>query len=128
MNTETDNRCGDQQKSQGWCPTGIDTSGDGPSTRPWNERVEGRAIGDEDTGTARVGKFDAKLDTRISVGAYGVIVNPVDGSLWGATDEEVVPGKIYRPEKGSNAPETCKNARYMPPKELAYRPGGIDVD
>ena len=128
LNTKTYDRTGDEQKSQGWCPTVIDTNGDGRITRPWNEPVEGRAIGDEDTGTARVGKFDAKLDTRISVGAYGVIVNPVDGSLWGATDEVVVPGQIFRLEKGSNPPETCKTERYMLPKELAYRPRGIDVD
>jgi len=128
LNTKTYDRTGDEQKSQGWCPTVIDTNGDGRITRPWIEPVEGRAIGDEDTGTARVGKFDAKLDTRISVGAYGVIVNPVDGSLWGATDEVVVPGQIFRLEKGSNPPETCKTERYMLPKELAYRPRGIDVD
>ena len=40
---------GDGQASQGWCPTVVDTNGDGKITKPWNEpRVGGG--GDEEGG------------------------------------------------------------------------------
>jgi hypothetical protein len=128
INTKQYDKTGDEQASQGWCPTVIDTNGDGRITKPWNEPVAGATTGLEDTATGKVGTFDAKLDTRINVGSYGIIVNPVDQSLWGATDEVVVPGQIFRLERGSNPPLTCKTERYMLPRELGYRPRGIDVD
>ena len=128
INTKKYDQTGDEQASQGWCPTVIDTNGDGKITKPWNDSVAGRATGDEDTAASRVAKFDPKLDTRINVGAYGIIVNPVDKTLWGATDEVEVPGQIFRLERGDNPPLTCKTERYFLPKELAYRPRGIDVD
>jgi hypothetical protein len=128
LNTKMYDQTGDEQRSQGWCPTVIDTNGDGRITKPWNEPVSGRATGDEDTAASRLGKFDPTRDTRINVGAYGVIVNPVDNTLWGATDEVEVPGQIFRIERGSNPPLTCKTERYMLPKERGYRPRGIDVD
>jgi hypothetical protein len=106
----------------------IDTNGDGRITKPWNEPVVGASTGLEDSASGRVGAFDPKLDTRVNVASYGIIVNPVDQSLWGATDEVVVPGQIFRLERGSNPPVTCKAERYMLPRELGYRPRGIDVD
>ena len=115
--------------SQGWCPTVLDTNGDGKITRPFNQPVRGGAVtGDEDSETARLGKVDPKLDTRIIVGPYGIIVNPVDKAIWGSTDEVEVPGQIFRIDRGTNPPETCITERYMLPKELGYRPRGIDVD
>jgi hypothetical protein len=128
INTKLYDQTGDEQRSQGWCPTVIDTNGDGRITKPWNEPVARRATGDEDTAASRVGKFDPKLDTRVIISPYGVIVNPVDNSLWGATDEVEVPGQIFRVERGNNPPLTCRTERYMLPKELGYRPRGIDVD
>jgi hypothetical protein len=128
LNTKMYDQTRDEQKSQGWCPTVIDTNGDGTITKPWNEPIAGRATGDEDTAASRVGTFDPTRDTRLNVGSYGVIVNPVDQSLWGATDEVEVPGQIFRLERGSNPPLTCRTERYMLPKEIAYRPRGIDVD
>jgi hypothetical protein len=128
LNTKMYDETGDEQKSQGWCPTVIDTNGDGKITKPWNEPIAGRATGDEDTAASRLAKFDPTLDTHILVSPYGVIVNPVDGSLWGATDEVEVPGQIFRVERGSNPPATCKTERYMLPREIGYRPRGIDVD
>lgn len=129
LNTKQYEKTGDAQASQGWCPTVIDTSGDGKITRPFNQPVRGRPVtGDEDSETAGLGKADPKLDTRIIVGPYGIVMNPVDDTIWGSTDEVEVPGQIFRIDRGSNPPETCITERYMLPKELAYRPRGIDVD
>jgi hypothetical protein len=72
--------------------------------------------------------MDPKLDTRINVGPYGIVMNPVDTSIWGSTDEVEVPGQIFRIARGANPPETCVTERYMLPRELGYRPRGIDVD
>ena len=106
----------------------IDTNGDGVITKPWNQPAVGRVTGDEDTATGRLTNFDPKRDTRVQVSPYGIIVNPVDNTLWGATDEVEVPGQIFRVDRGSNPPLTCKTERYMLPKERGYRPRGIDVD
>ena len=65
----------------------------------------GAVTGDEDSETAKVGKLDPKLDTRIIVGPYGIIVNPLDNSIWGSTDEVEVPGQIFRIDRGTNPPE-----------------------
>ena len=115
VDTKTYDATKSAEKAQGWCPVVLDTNGDGKITKPWNE--------DNDRA-----KFDPKLDTRLGVGAYAVIVNPIDGSIWAATDEVVVPGQIFRLDKGSSPPETCIGERYYLPKELGYRPRGIDVD
>jgi hypothetical protein len=128
INTKKYDETHDEQASQGWCPTVIDTNGDGVITKPWNEPIVGHVTGDEDSATGKAGKVDPKLDTRIQVSPYGIIVNPVDNALWGATDEVEVPGQIFRVERGSNPPRTCKTERYMLPKERGYRPRGIDVD
>jgi hypothetical protein len=128
INTRKYDETHDEQASQGWCPTVIDTNGDGVITKPWNQPVVGRVIGDEDTATGKLASFDPKLDTRVQVSPYGIIVNPVDKTLWGATDEVEVPGQIFRVDRGSNPPLTCKTERYMLPKERGYRPRGIDVD
>jgi hypothetical protein len=109
----------------------LDTNGDGKITRPWNEparRGSIRAIGNEETQSAAVGKIDPKLDTRVAAAAYGIIVNPADNSIWGATDEVEIPGQIFRLVPGANPPETCTAERYYLPKEMGYRPRGIDVD
>ena len=37
LNTRLYDETGDEQASQGWCPTVIDTNGDGRITKPWNE-------------------------------------------------------------------------------------------
>jgi hypothetical protein len=120
INTKQYDETKDEQASQGWCPTVIDTNGDGTITQPWNQPAGGRG--------AAPAAFDPKRDTRINVGAYGIIVNPVDDTLWGATDEVAVPGQIFRLDRGDNPPLTCKTERYMLPRERGYRPRGIDVD
>ena len=116
INTKQYDATGDERVSNGWCPTVLDTNGDGRIIKPWNEPVaEGRP-----------GRHDPKLDTRVQIGSYGVVVNPVDDTLWGVPDE--FPGQIFRFDPGDNPPETCLTERYLVPPELGFRPRGLDVD
>ena len=114
----------DEQKSAGWCPTVVDTNGDGKITKPWNE--PGAPV-------------DPKKDTRFGSKdflkrGYGVIPHP-DGSVW-TSRRYPVPGQLVRLELGSNPPETCKSEVYEPPyqndkidkKLWGYGPRGINVD
>ena len=126
LNTRLHDRTGDEQAAQGWCPTVIDTNGDGAITKPWNEPGEAP---------------DPARDTRLDGFAYGVIPNPVDGSIWitrgsmsGPATE--FPGSILRLDPGASPPETCIAEVYEPPFEnpavaregWGYGPRGIDVD
>ena len=86
INTREHVQIGDDEAAQGWCPTIVDTNGDGRITKPWNE--------------PNPENFDPTLDSRIRVGAYGIIPNPVDGSLWGAGTDH--PGRVMRLEIGDN--------------------------
>ena len=113
---------GDVEATYGWCPTVVDTNGDGVITKPWNE--------------PNTEDFDPTRDTRIFTGAYGIIVNPVDGSVWGANNPH--PGKLTRLSVGDNPPETCIAETYEVPSERwgatgptderGSKPRGIDVD
>ncbi len=140
LNTKMYDETGDEKASQGWCPTVLDTNGDGKITKPWNEPASAsvgvREIGEETAaaaGGSRASKFDPKLDTRVVVGSYGIIASP-DGSVWGTN--ESYPGKIVRLTPGDNPPETCKSEIFEPPSEFqgmvedaaGDRPRGIDVD
>ena len=126
LNTGLYDRSGDEQAAQGWCPTVIDTNGDGAITRPWND--PGAAI-------------DPARDTRLDGFAYGIIPSPADGSIWitrgsmsGPATE--FPGSILRLDPGDNPPETCVTEVYEPPFEnpavgpegWGFGPRGIDVD
>ena len=107
----------DAARSQGWCPTILDTTGDG-----------------------RIGAYtqpneppDPAHDRRVAGFAYGIIVNPVDGSIWWATPG--VPGRIGRLERGTDPPATCRAEVYEPPYDPGtpgglggFGPRGIDVD
>ena len=107
------------EAAQGWCPTVVDTNGDGRITRPWN-------LGN--------GPRDPNLDTQFTGFAYGIIVNPVDNSVWVARTGGV-PGRIYRLELGENPPETCSSEVYEPPfenpavpeEDWGFSPRGMDV-
>ena len=112
----------DEQASQGWCPAVLDTNGDGKITRPWNEPAAGRGA------AAQPAAFDPTRDTRVPIGtyAYGIVANPVDDSIWAATDD--YPGELFRFDPGDNPPQTCISERYTVPKELGYRTRGVDVD
>ncbi len=135
INTRQLDETGDGQRSQGWCPTVVDTNGDGRITKPWNEAdVVGAALFEEDA-AASTYDFDPTLDTRVTVGAYGIIVNPVDGSVWGAQDS--YPGKIIRVALGDDPPESCIAEVFEVPSErwdveangeVGFMPRGLDVD
>ena len=115
INTRIWDETGDAAKAQGWCPLVVDTTGDGkigPYTQP-NE------------------KPDPARDMRVSGFAYGIIVNPTDGSIWWANAG--VPGRIGRLELGSNPPLTCRAEVFEPPFNppntiTGFTPRGIDVD
>ena len=84
LDTRQLDETGDEQASQGWCPTVIDTNGDGRITRPWNEPGEAA---------------DPARDTRIPGFSYGIIANPVDGAAWVARTGPF-PGRILRLDRG----------------------------
>ena len=116
INTRVYDETGDEQASQGWCPTIVDTNGDGRAG-PYVEPGEAP---------------DPARDTRINGFAYGIIPNPVDGSVWVARPyPNPVPGQLVRLD-----PETCLAEVYEPPFETAavppeqwgHGPRGIDVD
>lgn len=108
-----------EEAAQGWCPTVVDTNGDGRITRPWNTSN---------------GPIDPSRDTQMTGFAYGIIVNPVDGSVWIARTGGV-PGRLFRLELGDNPPQTCKAEVYEPPFEnpdvpqdqWGFSPRGIDI-
>jgi len=122
LNTRQLDETGDERASQGWCPTVIDSNGDGVITKPWNEPRR------RDT------EADPALDTRIAGFAYGIIPNPVDGSTWIARTQPV-PGQLVRLELGANPPATCKAEVFEPPfqndavptDQWGFAPRGIDI-
>ena len=119
LNTKLYDETGDEQAAQGWCPTVVDTSGDG-------------VIGEyTEPGEA----LDPAKDMRLDGFAYGIIPNPVDGSIWIAR-RLPVPGSIVRLDLGDSPPETCSAEVYEPPFEnpdvdpsqWGHGGRGIDVD
>ena len=121
LDTKLYDETGDEQLSQGWCPTVIDTNGDGVITRPWNEPG---------------GEVDPGRDTRIAGFAYGIIANPVDDTGWVARTGPF-PGRLVRLDRGDNPPETCIAEVYEPPSienpavdpaQTGHAPRGVDVD
>jgi hypothetical protein len=114
--TKEFDKTGDTKAAQGWCPTILDYNGDGK-------------IGEFTEPNARP---DPTKDRRISAGGYGIIPNPIDGSVWVA-EPGPFPGSIVRLELGSNPPATCKAEMYQAPLYDAsgkhgFGPRGIDID
>jgi hypothetical protein len=126
INVKMFEQTGDEKASQGWCPTVLDTNGDGKITKPWNEPLGGGKDTEEGGGGGRMGKLDPKLDTRVLFGSYGVIASPVDGSAWAASTD--FPGHLYRFTPGSNPPASCMTELYTLPDGAGFGPRGIDVD
>ena len=127
LKTRLYDETGDERASQGWCPTVIDTNGDGTITKPWNEPDRPDQVEIDPTLDTRIGSLDG------SKRAYGIIPHP-DGSVW-VSQRLAVPGRIIRLELGDNPPETCKAEVYEPPYDpngdpdrWGYGPRGIDVD
>ena len=118
LDTKTYDETGDERYSQGWCPTVLDTNGDGKITKPWNEPPA--------RGSKEAPNYDANLDTRVNIGAYGVIASPLDNAAWIVSDD--FPGRMLRLDRGDNPPETCVSEMYTVPVEKGYRTRGLDVD
>ena len=106
----------DERASQGWCPTILDTSGDGQV---------GEYVGPNDP-------IDPTKDKRVTGFAYGIIPNPADGSVWFTRPyPNMVPGQILRLD-----PKTCLTEQYQPPfgtdavpaSKWGHGPRGIDID
>jgi hypothetical protein len=117
INTRRFDETGDAARSQGWCPAVVDTTGDGTIgeyTQPNQPR-------------------DPNKDMRLSGFAYGIIVNPIDKSVWWGSPG--VPGRIMRLDLGSNPPLTCRAEVYEPPFDptrpdgiAGHTPRGVDID
>ena len=116
INTRVYDQTHNAEAAQGWCPFILDYNGDGV-----------------------IGKYtepnqpaDPKLDRRIGGTSYGIVPNPVDGSVWFA--QPGLPGRIIRLEIGSNPPATCKAEAYEPPfnnpkaPRNGFTPRGIAAD
>ena len=125
IDTKLYDETGDERFSQGWCPTVIDTSGDGRITKPWNEPNRRGEV-----------EPDPSLDTRIVGFGYGIIASPTDGSIW-ISRTGPFPGRLVRLDRGDNPPETCSAEVYEPPSienpdvdpmKTGFAPRGIDVD
>jgi len=129
VNTKLYDQTKDEKAAVGWCPTVVDTNGDGKITKPWNEPVGGGRGQNEGGGGGRLGKFDPALDTRVNVGSYGIIVSPTDHSVWAASTS--YPGRVARLDIGKNPPDSCISEVYQIPSDKAdmhFGPRGIDVD
>ena len=122
LNIRVYDETGDEQFAQGWCPTVLDTNGDGVITKPWNE--------------PRAESPDPSLDTRVAGFGYGIIAHPTDGTAW-ISRTGPFPGAIVRLDRGDNPPETCIAEMYEPPsiqnsaidpRDTGFAPRGIDVD
>ena len=106
---------GDVEASQGWCPTVIDTNGDGVITPGWTEPDE---------------PVDPLRDHRIAYGCYSPAVNAADGSVW-CSDNGRDDNTLVRLELGDNPPESCIAEVYMPPPTdmdpQPYGSGGLHI-
>ncbi len=109
VNTKMFDQTGDAAKSQGWTALVLDTNGNGK----------------RDAYVEPDQPADPTKDTRVNSPFYAVMPNPVDGSIWGAT--QGVPGAIVRLAPGSNPPETALAEIYrVPPPGFGTR--GADID
>ena len=125
IDTKAYDLTGDEIASQGWCPTVIDTNGDGVITKPWNEPNRRGEV-----------EVDPALDTRTVGFGYGIIASSIDDSVW-ITRTGPFPGRLVRLDRGDNPPETCIAEVYEPPSvenpdvdpaRTGFAPRGIDVD
>ena len=127
----------DAQKSLGWCPMVLDTNSTTPSkaagltevaitpdNKAWNEPARGGGNDPEGGGEGRARAatpaeaqkpFDAKKDTRINGGLYGIDADISDGSMW-AVKTSPFPSSIVRFHRGNNPPETCRTEVFEPTK------------
>ena len=103
------------EAAQGWCPTVLDTNGDGVISSGWTEPDE---------------PVDPVKDHRIAYGCYSPAANAVDGSVW-CSDNGRDDNTLMRLELGENPPESCRAEVYMPPPSVQdpppYGSGGLHI-
>ena len=126
LDTKLYDATGDERAAQGWCPTVLDTNGDGVITKPWNEPARG----------GQSATHDASRDTRVVVGSYGVIGDPTDHqAVWISSNR--FPGRLARLHVGDNPPETCLTEMFEVPSVLdatgpkektGFGSRGLDID
>ncbi len=126
IDTRLYDETGDERLSQGWCPTVLDTNGDGAITKPWNEPAQ----------RGQSAEHDTALDTRVVIGSYGVIGDPTDEkAIWISSNR--FPGRLARLHVGDNPPESCVTEMYevpsvldpnVPPDKRGFGSRGIDID
>ena len=105
----------DAEASQGWCPTVLDTNGDGMISQGWTEPDE---------------SVDPTLDHRIAYGCYSPAYNKADGTVW-CSDNGRNDNTLMRLQLGDNPPESCVAEVYMPPLSIQnpspYGSGGLHI-
>ena len=84
LDTKVYDETGDEQFAQGWCPTVLDTNGDGTITQPWNEPAR----------RGREDDSDPSLDTRIGGFGYGIIADPTDDDVAWITRDQPISGPV----------------------------------
>ena len=114
----------------------LDTNGDGVITKPWNEPAGRSRSSEEGAGGGVVQQFDPALDTRVNIGSYGVIGDPLDDTaLWISATR--FPGQLARLDVGDNPPETCLTEMFevpslldpnVPPDKAGFGSRGLDID
>ena len=129
VNTRVFDETGDAALAQGWCPLIVDTNGDGKAG-PWVTEPTPRVNHGTHSynGDAELVVPDG-MDVRLRSGGYGIIVSPVDHSVWIANPGPY-PGRIARLD-----PSTCLAEVYEPPidnprapDKHGATPRGVDVD
>lgn len=126
LDTKLYDATGDERAAQGWCPTVLDTNGDGVITKPWNEPAR----------RGQTAAHDASRDTRVVVGSYGVIGDPTDDkAVWISSNR--FPGRLARLHVGDNPPETCLTEMFevpsvldatVPKEKTGFGSRGLDID
>ena len=115
IDTEIWDETEDTEAAQGWCPTVLDTNGDGVITAGWTEPEE---------------PVDPMRDHRIAYGCYSPAYNKEDGTVW-CSDNGLDDNTLMRLTVGSNPPESCVAEVYMPPPSVQnpppYGSGGLHI-
>jgi len=108
LNRKMFEETGDEVKSQGWTPFILDTNGNGRRD-DWVEPNQ---------------PVDPMKDKRVQVSMYSVVVNPIDGSVWGTSMG--FPGHVVRVAPGPDPTHTAITEIYEPPFP-GYGPRGGDI-
>ena len=115
VDTQVWDETGDAEAAQGWCPTVIDTNGDGVISPGWTEPDE---------------PVDPARDHRVAFGCYSPAVNAVDDSVW-CSDNGRDDNTLVRLELGDNPPLSCISEVYTPPPTVVdpspYGSGGLHL-